>query len=128
MPTNAPPSFYDNIAAMGAGGAGAPPGAPKPPGAGGGEADAELIQAFGGIFRVMKKMIKIKPELREEFAPINQMLKAAVTKVLKVDPKQIEGAEESEKPEETVTGNKSPQEPGPAPTESKSPQDVPVPA
>jgi len=129
MPATVPPSFYDNVAAMG-GGAGAPP--PKTPGAAPGGKNPELMDAFGGIFRVMKKMVKIEPELGTRFEPIYQALGRTISDVLKVDPSTVmkEGEEEkpAEKPPETVETNKSPQEAEPAPQGNKSPQDVPVPA
>lgn len=108
-PESAPPSFYQNVAAM-SGGAGA-----GKPGAADSKAkapDHEIIDGFAGIFRVMTKMVKAaekigKPELKEKFAPIEDMFKSALVDVFKVDPNKVMAPDAS--PEGPVQGNQSPQ-------------------
>ena len=129
MPGAPPPSFYDNVAAMGGpggpGGAGAKP--PMPMGGAGNAQDAEVLEAFKAIFKAMAKMEKAKPELRERFAPVNQQLKAIVSDVMKVNPESVAAGAEAPPPG-PGGDNKSPQDAAAAPMDNKSPQDVPVPA
>lgn len=108
-PESAPPSFYDNVAKM-SGGAGA--GKPGGADAKGKAPDHEIIEGFSGIFRVMSKMVKAadkigKPELKQKFAPIQDMLKSALVDVFNADPNKVMAPEES--PEGAVPGNQSPQ-------------------
>jgi hypothetical protein len=74
--------------------------------------DHEIIEGFSGIFRVMSKMVKAaekigKPELKEKFAPVEEMLKSALVDVFKVDPNKVMAPEEA--PPGAVQGNQSPQ-------------------
>lgn len=87
-----------------------------PAGPAGKDPDAEILKGFHGIFKVLEKMEGMKPGLAEKFVPVREQLKSAIVEVLNKDPKQIlsdEAAGEDKEP--TVTGNASPQEPGPTP-------------
>lgn len=89
-PTSAPPNFYNNIASMGQGGA---------PAVGkktedGKDPDAELMQAFAGIFKVFEKIKKLKPEAGPKLQPAYDAIKTVISDVLKKDPKEVEPAPE----------------------------------
>jgi hypothetical protein len=122
-PTPAPPNFYENMS-----GAGAPP----PPGGAQGGAkggkdqvtDSEILSAFKGIFRVMEKMAKAKPELSEKIEPARQQLKKIAVDMFGVDPTQT--AEGGAPAPEAVAGNMSPQGVPPAPPEPRAAEAVPA--
>lgn len=107
-------------------GGGAGPAAAPPAGPGGKDPDEELLKGFQGIFKVMKKMAEMKPELNEKFGPIKEQFKSAIVDVLKKDPKTVDEAAAGGEKEPTVTGNASPQEPGPTPPPPPDPTKVPV--
>jgi len=119
-PAAPPPNFYDNIAAMKGGGAPAAPAG----GPGGKDPDAEVLDAFKGIFKVLGKMEEKKPQLADKFGPIREMLRSAIVDVMKKDPKMLD--EDSAEKAPTVTGNESPQEPGPTPPPPVDPTKVPA--
>lgn len=129
-PTPAPPNFYENMSGAGAppapggmpGGPGGPGGAPG--GDKGGVSDSEILGAFKGIFRVMEKMTKLKPELQEKLEPARQQLKKIAVDMFGVDPTQAgEGGEPAPAP---VAGNASPQDVPPAPPAPKAADQVPA--
>jgi hypothetical protein len=107
-PTSAPPSFYSNIAAMGQGGA---PSMGKKPGPDGKNDDAELMQAFSGIFKVFEKIKKLKPEAGPKLQPAYDAIKSVIVDVLKKDPKEVEPAPETSAPPTPPAGNEPPPPP-----------------
>ena len=126
MPDSAPPNFYQNVAAMSGGGSASAK--TSPAGAAGGKSpDQEMLDGISQIYRVMVKMEKAaskigKPELRQKFEPMREMLKQVVVDVFKTDPSKVFPADEST--EGTVPGNKSPQgvpEPTPPPPDQAQP-------
>lgn len=90
-PTSAPPNFYENLPAGGDAAAGGPP-AKKP-----GEdkdADEELMKSAAAIYRVVKKMGKLKKGLEPFIAKIKADVKDLAVTGLKMDPKDLDSGDD----------------------------------
>lgn len=122
MPPTAPPSVYDNFAAMPKVGGGPKP-SPAP--GGGSPKQAEIAAAYKAVTAVLDKMGSMDPKLGERLDGVKQNLKAAIVESLNIDPKTLDG---EGAPPPPPGDNKSPQEATTAPPDNKSPQDVAVPA
>ena len=105
-PTSAPPNFYENLPAGGDAAAGGPP-PPKP-----GEdkdADEELMKSAAAIYRVVKKMGKLKKGLEPFIAKIKADVKDLAVTGLKMDPKDLDSGDD-----DASAGSAPPPPPPPA--------------
>lgn len=110
-PTAAPPNFYDNLPTGGETAAGNT----SPKKLAGTDTDEELMKGLTGVYRVLSKMAKLKPDnaiFKAGIDDIKEKIKVLVVQGLKQDPSSLDSGDDKTPAADSGAGAGTPPNPG----------------